>query len=156
MWSLHVPSEFIPQEEATKNNALQANLADMESKLLGGEYYMWSRLIISLHNCFCWHVFSEDYAVLAFLASRGLGSFRGKGIVFHHNWSDLCFQLLGKFRGNLWKFNLQYVALIAACCTQWVLMVLDVKTWGCHSWRPPRTKCCRTCPDCWLVRIWRV
>ena len=60
----------------------------------------------------------EVYAVLAFLASRGLGSFRGKGIVFHHNWSDLCFQLLGKFRGNLWKFNLQYVALIAACCTQ--------------------------------------
>lgn len=40
MWSLHVPSEFIPQEEATKNNALQAKLADMESKLLGGEYYM--------------------------------------------------------------------------------------------------------------------
>ena len=58
MWSLHVPSEFIPQEEAMKNNALQAKLAEMESKLLGGEYYMWSHLIMSLHNCFCWYVFS--------------------------------------------------------------------------------------------------
>ena len=35
MWSLHVPCEWKSQEEQMKNNALQAKLSEMESKLLG-------------------------------------------------------------------------------------------------------------------------
>jgi hypothetical protein len=43
-----------PQE----NNELQTKLSEMESKLLGGKYYMGSCLIMSLYDYFCGLVFS--------------------------------------------------------------------------------------------------